>query len=38
MTVDSHRDGYRVGNMAPLYAASTRATVDVAVRVALGTR
>jgi flavin-dependent dehydrogenase len=34
----SDRDEYRVGDMAPLYAAAARAAADAGVRIALGTR
>jgi flavin-dependent dehydrogenase len=34
----SARDEYRVGDMAPLYAAAALAAADAGVRVALGTR
>lgn len=38
VTLDSDRDEYRVGDMAPLYAAVARAAADAGVRIALGTR
>ncbi|RFU20712.1 NAD(P)/FAD-dependent oxidoreductase [Geodermatophilus marinus] len=38
VTLDSARDEYRVGDMAPLYRAAGRAAADAGVRVALGTR
>ncbi|MEX5718755.1 NAD(P)/FAD-dependent oxidoreductase [Geodermatophilus maliterrae] len=34
----SGRDEFRVGDMAPLYAAAAAAAVDAGVRIALGTR
>lgn len=34
----SGRDEYRVGDMAPLYVAASRAAVDAGVRLVLGTR
>ncbi|RKN45380.1 NAD(P)/FAD-dependent oxidoreductase [Micromonospora endolithica] len=38
VTLDSARDEYRVGDMAPLYVAAARAATDAGVRIALGTR
>ena len=38
VTLDSARDEFRVGDMAPLYVAAARAAVDAGVRIALGTR
>jgi flavin-dependent dehydrogenase len=38
VTLDSARDEYRVGDMAPLYLAAARAAVDAGVRIHLGTR
>jgi flavin-dependent dehydrogenase len=38
VTLDSARDEYRVGDMAPLYLAAARAAADAGVRIALGTR
>jgi flavin-dependent dehydrogenase len=38
VTLVSARDEYRVGDMAPLYAATARAAADAGVRIALGTR
>jgi flavin-dependent dehydrogenase len=38
VTLDSDRDEYRVGDMAPLYVAAARAATDAGVRLALGTR
>ena len=38
VTLDSARDEFRVGDMAPLYVAAGRAAVDAGVRIALGTR
>ncbi|MGY1691425.1 NAD(P)/FAD-dependent oxidoreductase [Geodermatophilus sp. SYSU D01105] len=38
VTLDSARDEYRVGDMAPLYAAAARAATAAGVRMALGTR
>ena len=36
--LDSDRDEYRVGDMAPLYEAAARRAVEAGVRLALGTR
>ncbi|WP_089304292.1 FAD-dependent oxidoreductase [Geodermatophilus pulveris] len=38
VTLDSARDEYRVGDMAPLYAAAARTAAGAGVRLALGTR
>ncbi|MGY1704743.1 NAD(P)/FAD-dependent oxidoreductase [Geodermatophilus sp. SYSU D00697] len=38
VTLDSARDEYRVGDMAPLYVAAARAATGAGVRMALGTR
>ncbi|TQN41159.1 flavin-dependent dehydrogenase [Blastococcus colisei] len=38
VTLDSDRDEYRVGDMAPLYAAAAVAAADAGVRMELGTR
>ncbi|MGH3760624.1 NAD(P)/FAD-dependent oxidoreductase [Actinophytocola sp.] len=38
VTLVSARDEYRVGDMAPLYAAAARTAADAGVRIALGTR
>ncbi|SOD94430.1 FAD-dependent oxidoreductase [Blastococcus haudaquaticus] len=38
VTLDSDRDEYRVGDMAPLYEGAARAAVGAGVRLALGTR
>ena len=38
VVLDSDRDEYRVGDMAPLYAAAARAAEGAGVRLALGTR
>ena len=38
VTLDSARDEFRVGDMAPLYVAAAREAVDAGVRIALGTR
>ncbi|WNV77701.1 NAD(P)/FAD-dependent oxidoreductase [Geodermatophilus sp. DSM 44513] len=38
VTLDSDRDEYRVGDMAPLYLAAARTAADAGVRLALGTR
>ncbi|MGY1710282.1 FAD-dependent oxidoreductase [Geodermatophilus sp. SYSU D00758] len=38
VTLDSARDEFRVGDMAPLYRAAGRAAADAGVRLALGTR
>ncbi len=38
VTLDSDRDEFRVGDMAPLYEASARAAAAAGVRIALGTR
>lgn len=38
VTLDSVRDEYRVGDMAPLYMAAADAAAEVGVRIALGTR
>lgn len=38
VTLVSARDEYRVGDMAPLYAAAADAATDAGVRIALGTR
>jgi flavin-dependent dehydrogenase len=38
VTLDSDRDEYRVGDMAPLYAAAARTAAGAGVRIALGTR
>ncbi|TFV62410.1 NAD(P)/FAD-dependent oxidoreductase [Geodermatophilus sp. DF01-2] len=38
VTLDSARDEYRVGDMAPLYGAAARTAADAGVRIALGTR
>jgi flavin-dependent dehydrogenase len=38
VTLESPRDEYRVGDMAPLYVAAANAASDAGVRVALGTR
>ena len=38
VTLDSARDEYRVGDMAPLYTAGARAAVGAGVQIAMGTR
>ncbi|MBB3083978.1 NAD(P)/FAD-dependent oxidoreductase [Geodermatophilus sabuli] len=38
VTLDSARDEFRVGDMAPLYLAAARTAADAGVRIALGTR
>ena len=38
VVLDSDRDEYRVGDMAPLYATAARDAVDAGVRLSLGTR
>lgn len=38
VALTSGRDEYRVGDMAPLYAAAARAAADAGVRIAMGTR
>lgn len=38
MSLDSDRDEYPVGDMAPLYVAAAQAAADAGVRIALGTR
>jgi flavin-dependent dehydrogenase len=38
VTLDSARDEYRVGDMAPLYVAAAESAVSAGVRIALGTR
>jgi flavin-dependent dehydrogenase len=38
VTLDSARDEYRVGDMAPLYVAAAESAVAAGVRIALGTR
>ncbi|WP_324274605.1 NAD(P)/FAD-dependent oxidoreductase [Blastococcus brunescens] len=38
MTLDSDRDEFRVGDMAPLYEAAARAALSAGVRLELGTR
>ena len=38
VVLDSERDEYRVGDMAPLYLSAARAAAAAGVRVALGTR
>jgi flavin-dependent dehydrogenase len=38
VTLDSARDEYRVGDMAPLYDAAAEAAAEAGVRIALGTR
>jgi flavin-dependent dehydrogenase len=38
VTLDSERDEFRVGDMAPLYEAVARGAANAGVRIALGTR
>jgi flavin-dependent dehydrogenase len=38
VTLDSARDEYRVGDMAPLYVAAAESAAEAGVRTALGTR
>ena len=38
VTLVSPRDEYRVGDMAPLYAAAASSAADAGARMALGTR
>jgi flavin-dependent dehydrogenase len=38
VTLDSDRDEYRVGDMAPLYVAAAESAAESGVRMALGTR
>lgn len=38
VSLNSARDEYRVGDMAPLYVAAAAAAADAGVRIALGTR